>query len=246
MARLATKLRDRGVRTFRLDMRGCGAGRKLARKTAHAGRSGDVAAAVNFISTRCTASGLVVVGFSLGANQVLKMLGEWGDDPPPRLLRAMAVAPPIDLAACARNIERHSRRMYNRWFVRMLVRDARQRSAYSADLAAIDWSRPPESLYQFDNQVTAPVNGFTDADQYYARSSAAPLLGSIRRPTLILAAQDDPIVPAAIFQNVSTGPHVLVHMTKHGGHAGYVGRRSADPDRYWLEWRVVDFVVDRK
>ncbi len=245
MARLATKLSDRGVRTFRLDMRGCGAGRKLARKTAHAGRSGDVAAAVDFISMRCPGADLVVVGFSLGANQVLKMLGEWGDDAPPWLLRAMAVAPPIDLAACARNIGRHSRRMYNRWFVRTLVRDARQRAAYSADLASIDWSRPPESLYQFDNQVTAPVNGFTGADQYYASSSAAPLLGNIQRPTLILAAQDDPIVPAAIFQHASTGPQVLVHMTKHGGHTGYFGRRSADPDRNWLEWRVVEFVTRR-
>ena len=243
VARLASKLQARGVRTFRLDMRGCGAGDQLAQKTAHAGRSEDVAAAVDFVSTECPESALVVIGFSLGANQVLKLLGEWGSCPPPCFLRALAVAPPIDLLACARNIERPSRFIYNRWFVRTLVRDARRRSAWVPALADIDWTRPPKRLYEFDDRVTAPVNGFSGAEHYYACSSSSASLQQIRCPALILAAQDDPIVPAEIFQNPVLSDQVELHITRRGGHVGYIGRRSSDPDRKWLEWRVIEFVV---
>jgi predicted alpha/beta-fold hydrolase len=245
MARIASKLRARGVRTFRLDMRGCGAGDQLAQKTAHAGRSEDVAAAVDFVSTECPQSALVVVGFSLGANQVLKLLGEWGDSAPPRLSRAMAVAPPIDLLACARNISRPSRFVYNWWFVRALVRDARRRAAWVPALANIDWTRPPRKLYEFDDRITAPVNGFSGAEHYYARSSSLASLQRIRRPTLILAARDDPLVPAQIFQQRILSDQVVLHMTEQGGHVGYIGRRNSDPDRYWLDWRVVEFILGR-
>jgi predicted alpha/beta-fold hydrolase len=243
VARIANKLRARGVRTYRLDMRGCGAGDQMAQKTAHAGRSQDVAAAVDFILTECPESSLVVVGFSLGANQVLKMLGEWGNSAPSCLLRAMAVAPPIDLLACAKNIARPSRFAYNRWFVRSLVRDARRRAAWVPALADIDWTRPPKTLYEFDDRVTAPVNGFSGAEHYYTCSSSSTWLQKIQRPTLILAARDDPIVPGTIFQNLVLGDQVALHMTKHGGHVGYIGRRGLDPDRNWLEWRVVECVI---
>jgi predicted alpha/beta-fold hydrolase len=243
MTRIADKLRTRGVRTFRLDMRGCGAGDRLAQKTAHAGRSEDVAAAVDFVSTRCPQSGVVVVGFSLGANQLLKLLGEWGSRPPPHLLRAMAVAPPIDLSACARSIERPSRFAYRRWFLRALIRDARRRSVWVPALADIDWTQPPRRLYDFDDRVTAPVNGFTGADHYYACSSSSASLQKIRCPTLIVAAQDDPLVPAEIFESPVLSDHVVLHVTRHGGHLGYIGRRNSDPDRNWLDWRVVEFVL---
>ena len=110
-------------------------------------------------------------------------------------------------------------------------------------LADIDWTRPPRKLRDFDDQVTAPLNGFSGAEHYYACSSSSAWLGKIRRPTLILAAQDDPIVPSAIFQNLVLSDQVALNMTRHGGHVGYIGRRRSDPDQNWLEWRVVEFVI---
>jgi predicted alpha/beta-fold hydrolase len=185
---------------------------------------------------------LVVVGFSLGGNQVLKMVGEWGKDAV-NVRRVMAVAPPIDLLACARNIARPSRFAYNRWLVRTLVREARRRAKWVPALAAIDWSRPPKKLFEFDDRVTAPVNGFSGAEHYYAESSSAQWLDKIRCPTFILADRNDPVVPASVFAHLPASDYVSLHMTRCGGHVGYVGRKSTDPDRYWLEWRVVDFVL---
>lgn len=242
MVRIAHKLNAQGIRTFRMDQRGCGAGSHLATKPGHAGRSEDVAAAVDFLGNYCPRSPLVVVGFSLGGNLVLKALGEWGTNAPSHVIRAMAVAPPIDLLACSQNMERRRRALYNRWFVRSLVQQTYQRRDIVPELSQMDWSRPPRTLFEFDDRVTAPLSGFANAHEYYERSSAVSLLGAIHTPTVIIAAADDPIVPVHIFEQARNSQYLMVHISRHGGHVGFFGRAGADPDRYWLDWRVADFV----
>jgi predicted alpha/beta-fold hydrolase len=218
-------------------MRGCGAGVELAKKPAHGGRSEDVLAAVQFIGASCPGSQLAVVGFSLGGNQVLKMLGEWGSQTPSHVVRAMAVEPPIDLMACSQNIGRPSRFVYNRSFVRSLVRDARRRQGLSPK----DLCPPPRTVLEFDDRVTAPLSGFADAAEYYALSSSGSLLNSISTPTVILAARDDPLVPFHIFEDTRMASCVAFLPTCHGGHMGFFGRAEVDRDRCWLDWRVVEF-----
>jgi predicted alpha/beta-fold hydrolase len=243
MVRTAHKLNARGIRTFRLDLRGYGAGFHMAQKPGHAGRSEDVRAAVRFLAERCPDSALVLVGFSLGANLVLKLLGEWSDNVPPCVARAMAVAPPIDLHACARNIERARHTLYNRWFVRALMRDVARRREFVPSLRELDLARPPRKLREFDDRITAPLSGFAGAREYYTRSSSRRVLHRIRVPTLILAARDDPIVPCGAFDSLPHSPHLTVHITRHGGHLGFFARKGTDADRRWMDWRVVDFVT---
>ncbi len=243
LVRIAHKLHARGVRVFRLDLRGCGAGRDKARFPGHAGRSEDVAAAVRFLEQLAPASPIVLAGFSLGANIVLKFLAEYREETRRHIVRALAVAPPIDLMACALHLEQWPRWAYNRWFVRALMRELRRRRATLPETLAFDWARPPRSLREFDDRVTAPWSGFRDVEDYYSRSSAKPLLAGLETPTTILAAEDDPVVPAAIFDHVALPPQVTVHRTAHGGHVGYFGVPGRDPDGYWLDWRVVDFVL---
>lgn len=243
MVRIAHKLNARGIRTFRMDQRGCGAGYNLATKPGHAGRSEDVDAAVNFIAQHCPQSRLVIVGFSLGGNLVLKLLGEWGGTAPPQVLRAMAVAPPIDLLTCSRNMDRQRMKLYNRWFVRSLVHQTHLRRELVPELSQLNWANPPRTLFEFDDRVTAPLSGFSGAPDYYMRSSSIGQLVEIRVPTLILAAADDPIIPVQMFDSLPSSPTTLLHITRHGGHVGFYGRSGADPDRFWLDWRVVDFVT---
>jgi predicted alpha/beta-fold hydrolase len=96
-------------------------------------------------------------------------------------------------------------------------------------------------LFEFDDRVTAPLSGYSGAAEYYACCSSAAVLGEICVPTCILTAADDPIVPSHIFEQVRRAPQIALRVTEHGGHVGFIGRRNGDPDRYWLDWRVVDF-----
>jgi uncharacterized protein len=243
MVRICHKLYQRGVRVLRMDMRGFGAGMGLARKPGHAGRSEDADAAAQFAHALCPDSPLALIGFSLGANLLLKMLGEWGTSPLAVPVRALAVAPPIDLQACSDNIQRWQRLLYNRFFVRALLRQTRERKTHDSQLAALSLEPPPRTLFQFDDRVTAPLSGFAGAAEYYARSSAAALLQHIRLPTTLLVSADDPVVPAAMFSQVADSDYVRLHTTRRGGHVGYIGRSGVDADRYWLDWRVVEFVT---
>ena len=244
MQRIAAKLRARGVRAFRMDLRGCGAGAGLASLPYHSGRSEDAAAALEAIARLFPQSPTTLVGFSLGANITLKLLGELEGRPCGNLDSAMAVCPPIDLAACSRQISRLTNRPYDRYFVKLLCRQlAHPGSRLSEAAGAILAGRRPRTLWEFDNEFTAVVCGFESAENYYRLASSAPGIPRIQIPTLILASRDDPMIPCHSLESVRPPAIVQVHLSEHGGHLGFIGRASIDPDRRWMDWRVVDWVL---
>ncbi len=243
MARIAHKLNARGVRAFRMDLRGCGAGMRLARLPYHSGRSEDAAAALAAIAEHLPHSPTTLVGFSLGANITLKLLGELGERRCGNLDSAMAVCPPADLAACSRQISQASNRIYDRYFVGLLLDQLNQRRRLLPELFHAPFDAKPRTLWEFDNMFTAVVCGFGTADNYYRSASSAPLIPQIRIPTLVLASRDDPMIPCRALDETPGSPTVLIHLADSGGHLGFVGRGGVDPDRRWMEWRVVDWIV---
>jgi predicted alpha/beta-fold hydrolase len=243
MLRTAAKLVAKGVRVFRMDLRGCGAGTGLAMLPVHAGRSEDVGAALAHVIETCPDSPVFLVGFSMGANLVLKLLGELGLQRPANLAGALAVAPPIDLIACAQNMETGLNMLYNRKFLRNLLREAVLRSKRVPREFAPPLHPLPRHLRDFDKRFTAPLGGFESAEDYYHRASSAPLLKEIDAPTVVLAAADDPIVPVGPFAAASYSSSTQLVIVPSGGHLGFFAKKGADPDRRWLDWRIVDWVT---
>jgi predicted alpha/beta-fold hydrolase len=157
----------------------------------------------------------------------------------------MAVCPPIDLAACSRQISKASNRMYDRHFVSMLLRQMANRGRLMSDAASVTFVRRPRTLWEFDDKFTAVVCGFGTADDYYRLASSVGLISRICTPTLILASRDDPMIPCEALEQICPPPAVRVHLSNHGGHLGFVGRAGIDPDRRWMDWRVVEWVLGR-
>ena len=243
MQRTAAKLVAKGVRVFRMDLRGCGAGASLAKLPTHAGRSDDVGAALAHVMETCADLPVFLVGFSMGANHVLKLLGEMGRQRPANLAGAMAVAPPIDLMDCSRNMERGVNRLYNKSFLRNLLRAAairRQRVPKEFDPPLTPL---PRRLREFDERFTAPLGGYSSADDYYHRASSRPLLKEIEVPTVVVAAADDPIVPVGPFEAATYSNSTNLVIVPSGGHLGFFGVKGADPDRRWMDWRIVEWVT---
>lgn len=241
--RLASRLVERGVRCFRLDQRGCGAGVDLARYPGHAGRSEDAAAAIARIAQLCPGSPVSAIGYSLGGNIILKLAGESGAAPPGGLDRVAAICPPIDLFRCSTNINQGLNWVYDRTFIRSLTRLVEARATQSPEFYAQTPLLPrPRHLQEFDDRFTAPLSGFNGAIDYYQRCSASPLLPKIEMPTLILAAADDPLIPPCIFAKVPHSAAVQIHVAEGGGHLGFLSRRTRDPDRRWLDWRLLEWL----
>lgn len=242
LQRCMHKLTARGIRVFRMDLRGCGAGVPLARYPVHAGRSEDIGAALEFVLCQCNEPCVYVVAFSMGANMMLKLLGELGDTAPKRLAGAMAVAPPIDLLECSRSLQFGWGWVYDRAFMSGLLQAAARRRKHVPDGHHLPQSARPRRLYEFDDVYTAPVAGYSGAEEYYLRASAGPLLTKISVPTVIVTAADDPIIPVAAFERASYSPQTRLVITSGGGHLGFIGASKMDPDRRWLDWRIVEWI----
>ncbi len=245
MVRISQKLRAVGVRTFRLDHRGCGAGAETAKRPYHAGRSDDVFEALCLVQQQCPGSLLGVAGFSLSGNMLLKMLGEHEHRSilPRELMCAVAVNPPIDLEGSGRRLALPGNRIYDQHFVKLLVEDVARRVQRHADAPRPLYAAAPRTLREFDDLYTAPVSGFQGVTDYYERCSAEQFVPSIMTPTLILTASDDPLVPSESFERLACPSSVTVHITSGGGHLGYLSRRGRDADCRWMDWRVVEWLT---
>ncbi len=258
MIRLAKMFFSHGVRVFRADMRGCGAAFDLSTGLPHAGRSDDVLAALTEIDriTRGDRAAktdeklgqLNVAAISLGGALTLRMVGRIGAgiDVPSwiqRIGRIAVVAPPIDLVHCAKNMNRRIMRPYNRYFIDRLIKRVPSRALERQDFRAIDLTKPPKTLWAFDDLVTAPLSGFRDAQQYYAESSAIKRLPQNPFKTLILAAADDPVVPAQMFTEIADRlpATTQLHLEATGGHAGFIDRnRECWMDTAIEHWMTSD------
>jgi hypothetical protein len=133
--------------------------------------------------------------------------------------------------------------LYDRRFVRSLVKHIRKQVATVPDALSRPLVPHPRRLVDFDSLFTAPLSGFADVHDYYAQASSGVVLSRIAVPTLIVAAASDPIVPVASFERASYSQATQLVIAPCGGHLGFIAAGGIDPDRRWLDWRVVDWVL---
>ena len=244
LQRISQKLHRMGVRAFRLDLRGCGAGYGRSSRPYHAGQTLEVLESLKMVCHLCPTSNVVLVGFSLGGNLTLKLLGEHDSQLPEELTRAIAINPPIELQSCVRSMKKGLNRSYNRYFTKLLNDNVQQYLPALKNLYGKQHKYEARSLYEFDQLFTAPLGGYKDAAEYYQECSSATVLSQIRIPTTILTAADDPLVPVDLFEREDYPRNVKLHIAKSGGHMGYIARSNNDPDRRWMDWRVVEWATD--
>jgi len=227
--------RRQGHHVWTLNHRGCGSGRGLAKRPYHSGSGDDLGAA--FAAARERHPGLrqLAVGYSLSANALLLNLGGGLAEAAAQPDFAIAVNPPLDLAACSRSIHRGLSRLYELRFIKRCRRVIRERvqDGLIPDTYA---TGPLMSLRQFDESYTAPAAGFHDAEDYYARCSSRPHLSRITVPTVILMAQDDPFIPWESAASALASEAVHLHLEARGGHMGYLSRDL--PGRRWLPYAL--------
>lgn len=247
LERIAYQVRRRQRHVWRVDLRGSGKGFELAWRPAHAGASHDLLAVLNFARQTYPQSPIFLVGFSLSGNIVLKLLGELGQGVHGETIdafgisEAIAVAPPMDLNDCANNMDRFSRKLYTRYYIRALERQAsRKRDLFE------QWRMRPcqpavKTIRQFDERYTAPLAGFRDTVDYYSSCSSLPWLPHIRTTTEILLDRHDPIVTWQSHLKASYDPMwVKFNHTSYGGHMGYFGLDNQRRPIRWLEYYIIE------
>jgi hypothetical protein len=231
------------VRVFRVDLRGAGAGARLARRSYHIGLSTDLRAVLSAVAQWCPGAPLWLVGFSLGGNLVLKLAAEAAQTPVPGLVGVAAANPALDPAAGADLLDLPSNRVYNRYFADLLVAIARKRHRWLPFTALPRFPRNL-SLRQFDDLYTAPRWGYADSAAYYTANGAALLVNQIQVPTFILHARDDPFIALPPFERIAPRPGLTLELTDHGGHLGFLGPDGNGGVR-WAERRMAAWLLPR-
>ncbi len=250
-----------GFNVVRMNLRNCGGTEHLTPTLYHAGLTEDLRVVIDELITRDRLSRIFLIGFSLGGNMVLKLAGEYGENPPPEVSGVCTVSPSVDLSASSQLIGERRNWIYHRNFVTRLQRRVDFKKELYPDVYEPETLPVARTLREFDERHTAPAFGFAGVDDYYAKASSLPLLGRIRIPTLIIHAQDDPFIPFAPLRDplIAANPYILLIAPPRGGHVAFVGTSSradsdepdADSDenqsdglaedRFWAENRVVEF-----
>lgn len=219
----ARHLLQKGFDVFRFNLRGAGPSRPHCREMYHAGRCEDLKLALETIVAAGQGSkGLFAMGYSLGGNLLLKYLGEAGAES--LLTGAISVSAPLDLAAASTRLEASRNRGYHRWLLDRMKSDWRGGPLEISDAqrAALNTAK---TIREFDNGVVAPLNGFVDAADYYAKNMSGQFLEGIEVPTLLLHGDSDPWIPAAAYREVGALPtNLRVEVARGGGHVGFHGR----------------------
>lgn len=230
-----------------MNFRGCSGVPNRLYRSYHSGATEDPAQLVEIAGTRDGYTRVAIVGFSLGGNVALKLLGDLGASHPPWLCGGVAMSAPTDLATSARLMATPGRRPYMWRFIRMLSKTLGEKNRRfpgrlktSAHLLA-----HMRTFEEFDGAYTAPAHGFKDARDYWAKASSRPVLPAIAVPTLLINSLDDPFLSPEChpFEEARASASFTFEPTTHGGHVGWVTPRTpGNNGAWWHELRAMEFL----
>lgn len=215
----------------------------------HSGETGDFDFILRTLAARHPGARFAAFGASLGGNVLLKWLGEHPEQT--QVVAAATLSVPYDLAAGSRHLERDAvSRMYANSFLATLkkkVAAAAQRFPEMHERMDVPGALAARTFWAFDDKGTAPLHGFRDAADYYARASSLGFLGAITTPVLALSATDDPFLPMRVLPlaEQAASPAVDFRVTPLGGHVGFVSGRAPWRCEYWAEELAVRWILDR-
>ncbi|GAB4579713.1 MAG: hydrolase [Anaerolineales bacterium] len=230
-----------GLPSVALNHRGCSGEPNHSPRAYHSGETGDLAFVIAWLGEKFPGRRLMAVGFSLGANMLIRYLGERGDNTP--LRAGVAVSPPFDLGRGSDRMAQGFNNLYTQTFLRRLKRKTLAKAALYQGLLDIPTVLAARNLREFDDAFIAPVYGFRDADDYYTQSSSGPFLVGIRVPTLIIRSKDDPFFdPADIpYEVLNTNPFLTPAITEKGGHVGFMEGIG----KFWAEREAARFLAEK-
>lgn len=201
----------------------------------HNGRvhTSNLEIALRHVRYRYPDAPVVAIGYSLGANLLLKYLGEFPEHN--LLTTAVGVCVPFDLEVTADKLSHGFNKIYEQSFLESLKKKF---SNHEVDLEGI------KTMRDFDEQITAQVYDFLDAKDYYQQSSCKKFLPYIQTPTLIINAQDDPIIPKEVIPTLKqVSKHVKLDIQRYGGHVGFISCKNVGKIQYWLEERISNYLA---
>ena len=242
--RIMPVLKQQGWTGLLMHFRGCSKRPNRLAHSYHSGETNDARYLIEWVTQTYPDSSLAAIGFSLGANMLLKLQAEYASHSP--LKAAISICAPVRLDLCAQRLNQGLSRLYQHHLIGQL------NQKLNSKVEQFDFERliglhkneikQIKTFWQFDDKVTAPLHGFKDVHDYYARCSARQYLKDIKATTLMIHALDDPFMTSGMMPDESElSNSVVLELSQHGGHIGFIGGRLSKPV-FWLQQRIPEYL----
>jgi uncharacterized protein len=234
MIRIARKAVELGLRVVRINLRGAGTGAGLAHLPYNCGTSEDVVEVLEVLKKKTPNSPIILIGFSMSGNIVIKMAGELGRRACQLLSHVIAVCPLLDLRQTVQKFELAKNWLYHKYYFEQIVS---QGKIWVKNLSIC-------TLKEFDDKITVPLWGYKNRRDYYKQCSSYHYIPYIFVPCEIIFAQDDPFIDYTRIKKVRLGPETHVWLTAKGSHVGFIGGTSKQMGYYWLDQLLLSWIWD--
>ena len=239
---LARAFLSKGCHAMAWNFRSCSGESNKLPHFYHSGATDDLQQVVGYVLQHYPYKRMVLAGFSLGGNLTLKYLGESGDKLPKQIWKGLAFSVPLHLASSSRKIGLRGNRIYEQRFLKRLRKKIKHKALLQPGLFDLEPLAKIRTLWEFDDKYTAPLHGFHDAADYYARCSSINFVEHIKVPTLIINAQNDPFLSPQCFpqEKLKEHPYVTFEAPEQGGHVGFPQAGALN----YSEKRALDFIFE--
>lgn len=228
-----------------MHFRGCSGRLNRKVRSYHSGDTDDINFLSQFLKQKYPQLPMSIIGFSLGGNVLARYLAKEPENP---YQAATIICAPLHLSSCSQRINKGFSRIYQKYLVGMLkdsIQDKIAGNMFSASFAEKLSAKLEKikTIWQFDQQVTAPINGFDSAEDYYHQASGRYILNDIKQPCLIIHANDDPFLCDKNTLDITSIPsNICFEVSKKGGHVGFINGKNPLKPKFWLEYRVPNFL----
>lgn len=242
MVGMAQALQKVGLDTINVNLRGCSGEVNRLLTTYHSGSTDDLQEILDFVFNTYDYKQLVLVGFSLGGNIVLKYTGDQAQQIDERIKASVGVSVPCDLTSCANSIKETRNFIYMRRFIHNLRAKVKAKKHLLTPDMDYNQLLSAKNFHEFDHWFTAKVHGFKSAEHYWETCSSKPGLKDVTIPTLLLNARDDSFLGKDCYPFEQARSHSLFYMMapKYGGHVGFSGDNRNG--MLWSEYQVTNFI----
>lgn len=238
---LMAAAKARGWRGLVPHFRGCSGEINRLPRAYHSGDSTEIDWILRRVKAESPNAPLYVAAVSLGGNATMKWLGEQGSDATAIATAVAAISAPIDLMAAGDALEHGFCKIYTRNFLATMKKKSLAKLALHPGIFSREVTVAARTLREFDNEITAPLHGYRDTDDYWTRGSAKPGLVDVALPALLLNAQNDPFLPASALPTAcNVSKYLRLDFPKHGGHVGFLSGGFPGHGR-WMAQRVFRF-----
>jgi len=233
-------LDDEGYGVVFMHFRGCSDEVNRTDRSYHSGDTGDLEAVIEAIKNQFQQNIFAVIGFSLGGNILLKWLGENGRNA--KTKTAIAVSVPFQLSHAGDRLEKSFSRIYQKHLISRCQQKYQEKFSARKSPLNVEINQL-NTFFAFDDQVTAPLHGFSGADEYYEKCSSRQFLKTIEKPTLVIHAKDDPFMwEHTVPEESELSEYVHLELSQNGGHVGFISGKSPFHAEYWVDQRIIKWL----